>query len=319
MQTPVTIIGAATSIGIRPYDSGAPRRLDLAPGTLRRHGLAERLGADDLGDLAAPPYHDLVRPEGRPRNESEVLEYSQALAERVSATLNRGRFALVLGGDCSVVLGSLLGLRQARSGPVGLVYLDAHADFASPAESRTGSVASMCLALAVGRGDSPLARLAGSDPLVAGRDVVVLGRRDQAEDWYGQAALSDWGVHDIGDAEMRRAGLTQTAAAALQVVGREPLEGFWIHLDADLLNPAVMPAVDSPEPGGPGLDELAELLAPLARHPRALGMELTIYDPLLDPDETGAGRLVELLERLLGSHSATNHPPSRGVASGGKA
>ena len=82
-------------------------------------------------------------------------------------------------------------------------------------------------------------------------------------------------------------------------MARPELRGFWIHLDADVLDPAVMPAVDSPEPDGLGLDEVAELLTPLVRHPKALGMQLTIYDPTLDPDGSSAGRLVALLERAL--------------------
>ena len=60
-----------------------------------------------------------------------------------------------------------------------------------------------------------------------------------------------------------------------------------------------MPAVDSPEPGGPTIAEVVELLTPLVRHPRALGLELTIYDPGLDPDRSCATRLVTLLENLL--------------------
>jgi arginase len=74
-------------------------------------------------------------------------------------------------------------------------------------------------------------------------------------------------------------------------------------VDADVLNPRVMPAVDSPEPGGPGIDELAAVVAPLARHPRALGMELTIYDPALDADRSCATRLVAFAETVLGTGS----------------
>jgi arginase len=75
-------------------------------------------------------------------------------------------------------------------------------------------------------------------------------------------------------------------------------------VDADVLNPLVMPAVDSPEPGGPGIDELAALLAPLVEQPGALGMQLTLYDPSLDPDRSCARRLVALLETVLGRRSA---------------
>ncbi|MGH7464346.1 MAG: arginase family protein, partial [Longimicrobiales bacterium] len=151
----IAIVGAPSSIGIRPYDdSHEPRRLDLAPGVLRELGLASRLAAEDLGDVEPPPYHDRVRPGHGIRNEDGVAAYSRALAGQVADAIDGGRLALVLGGDCSIVLGSLLGARR-HAGAVGLIYIDGHADFATPAESATGSAASMCLALALGRGDSP--------------------------------------------------------------------------------------------------------------------------------------------------------------------
>ena len=71
------------------------------------------------------------------------------------------------------------------------------------------------------------------------------------------------------------------------------------HLDADVLGARVMPAVDSPEPGGPDVEQVAALLAQIPRHPKALGLQLTIYDPALDPDGVCAGRLVTLLDKAL--------------------
>jgi arginase len=237
------------------------------------------------------------------RNETEVTSYCQALSERVAAATSDGRFAVVLGGDCSIVLGCLLGARRSARGSVGLAYFDAHADFGTPEESRTGSAASMCLALAVGRGETPLARLAGNGPLVHGKDVVLIGRRDAAEPWYGHAALAASPILDIPGAALSDRGVADVAAAALLSLtspgSNGQARGFWIHLDADVINPTVMPAVDSPTPGGPTFKELVELLTPLVRHPRALGLELTIYDPGLDPDRSCAARLVTFLENLL--------------------
>jgi arginase len=258
-----------------------------------------RLGARDAGDVIPPAYRDFVRPEGRPRNEDGVAAYSRALANAVSAAAADDVFVLVLGGDCSIVLGCLLGLR-ADHAPIALAYIDAHADYATPEESRTGSVASMCLGLSVGRGDTPLARLGNDGPLVQPGDVVLIGRRDREEEtWYGEDALRTSALLDLTHAEVRARGTAAVAESALGRLACPGLGGFWIHVDADVLDPSVVPAVDSPEPGGLAFDELAELLTPLVRHPRALGLELTIYDPALDPDRTSAARLADLLERVL--------------------
>ena len=306
MPVPIAIVGAPSSIGIKPYEDGRARRLDLAPAVLREQGVIDRLGARDLGDVIPPAYRDFARPPNATRNEAEVASYSRALARQVASASASGAFVIVLGGDCSIVLGCLLGVREAASAPVGLVYIDAHSDFATPQESRTGSAASMCLALAVGRGDTPLARLADDGPLTQPSDVVLIGKRDDDEPWYGQDAMRAMPILDIPDDVMRKRGLEWTVASALERVARPELSGFWIHVDADVIDPAEVPAVDSPTPGGPSLEELASMLEPLVRHPKALGLELTIYDPELDPDRSSAARLTSLLERVFIRSGATS-------------
>lgn len=300
MNRPIVIVGAPSSIGIRPYEDGTARRLDLAPGALRSQGLVERLSARDLGDVVPGPYRDYERTPGRVRNEAEVAAYSRALAARVCAAAADGSFVVVLGGDCSIVLGCVLGLRQASGGRVGVAYVDAHADYATPEESYTGSAASMCLGLAAGRGDTVLARLTGDAPLVGASDIVLIGRSDQHEDGhYGDGGPGAQPLLDLSLAVVRERGPAAVARTALERLTRPEVDGFWIHVDADVLDPAIMPAVDSPEAGGLRLDELSDLLAPLVSHPRALGVELTIYDPALDPEGACAARLADLLERVL--------------------
>ena len=295
----IAIIGAASSIGIRPYDhETAARHLDQAPGVLRKLGLVDRLAADDLGDVKPPAYRDFSRPPGGIRNEREVAEYSRSLADHVASGLAGGRFAVVIGGDCSIVLGSLQGAARGRQ-RIGLAYVDAHADFGTPQESLTGSAASMCLALAVGRGDSPLAALADSKPLVRPADVALIGRRDEGETYYGHAALATSGILDMPGALLSGRPSADVAKEVLDRLESTGLDGFWIHVDADVIDPQVMPAVDSPVPGGPGIDELVGLIAPLVQHPRALGLQITIYDPSLDADGSCGSRLVTLLEQTL--------------------
>jgi arginase len=291
---PLAVLGAPSSLGIRPYDDGEARHLDRAPGVLRERGLVTRLGAIDLGDVAPPSYRDYARPPNGSRNQAEVIAYSRSLRDRVAAAIHHGRFGVVVGGDCSIVLGCLLGARRAVNGPVGLIYVDAHADFATPEESQTGAVAGMSLALALGHGDTPLARLGGRTPLVDVRHVALIGRRDRGGAWSASSPLLD-----LSDHEWTLDTSGELAVAALARVAMPEVAGFWIHLDVDVLNPSVMPAVDSPEPGGPMTDELMSLLAPLVQHPRALGLNVSIYDPALDSDRACARRLVYLLETLL--------------------
>jgi arginase len=299
MARAIGVVGAPSSIGVRPYDDGMVRHLNRAPQVLRERGLIARLRAEDYGDVAPPPYEDFERPRNRPRNEQQLVAYSKSLGARVYAAIAHGRFGVVLGGDCSVVLACLLAARHKAAGAVGLVYVDAHADFASTEESRTGSAASMSLSLATGRIQSPLARLAGRTPLVDPQHVALIGRRDVEQEWYGHAALAKSSILDVPSSQLLTDDWLELAGLALDRVAPADARGFWIQVDADVLDPAAMAAVDSPEPGGLTPRELLRVLTPLVQHPRALGLSLTTYDPALDPDRSCARRLVNMLEALL--------------------
>jgi arginase len=298
MDREIAVVGAPSSIGVRPYDDGEPRHLDRAPGVLRDRKLVSRLGAIDFGDVSPPAYRDYAKPADRVRNEEQIVDYSRRLAERVAAATNGGRFGVVLGGDCSIALGCLLAAGRRVGGPVGLAYVDAHADFATPNDSPTGAVSSMCLGLASGRGDTPLAHLAGRTQLVNDRNVALIGCRDHGSP-LGRAALERSAILDLSGAQFALHGPSELTAAALERVASPDVRGFWIHLDVDVLSAAVMPAVDSPQPGGLMPGDLVGLLTPLIHHPQALGIDVSIYDPALDPDRSCARRLVGLLETLL--------------------
>jgi arginase len=155
----------------------------------------------------------------------------------------------------------------------------------------------MDLALAVGAIDHPLARLAGdSGPLVRPEEVALLARKDLADEpHYGARSVRRSPVLDLPLDAVRAQGLAAIADRALGRVARAGLDGFWMHFDVDVLRPELMPAVDSPEPDGLTLEEAEALLARLLAHPAALGLEVTIYDPGLDPGGTCGERLVALL------------------------
>jgi arginase len=299
VDRPIAIVGAPSSIGLGPYEDGAVRLVNRAPSVLRERGLISRLRAVDLGDVAPPPYRDFARPPGGTRNEPELLTYSRSLGDRVSRALANAHFALVLGGDCSIVLGCLLAARR-RVGTVGLAYVDAHADFLSPDDAAGGAASSMALGFAVGRGHRTLAHLDGPAPLVEMGRAAVIGRRDEAEHPDQREHLAAAAILDIPASQLDQSSrLPDVASQALARIGSHGVRGFWIHVDADVINPLVMPAVGSPEPGGPMPHQVLALLAPLLADRRALGLSLSVYDPALDPNRSCARQLVNMLEMLL--------------------
>ncbi len=290
------IIEAPSSLGLRT--DGVARLPEALLGT----GLAERLGARHAGRVE-PPARE-ARPDARTgvRNARGVAAYAVRLARAVGDVLDGGEFPVLLGGDCSILLGSMLALRER--GRHGLLFVDGHADFYQPEADPEAEAASMELGFATGRGPRLLADLDGRGPLVRDEDVALFGFRDgeqQADDGSQPLPprLRAWDL-----TEVRRLGVDAAAHQAIDHLVRPELDGFWIHLDADVLDDAVMPAVDYRLPGGLSWDELATALTTAMASGRAVGFEVTIYNPELDPEGVAGHGLARVLWRALAGHRA---------------
>jgi arginase len=283
--TKFVIIEAPSVLGLHP--TGVERLPDALLGA----GLADKLGAR-RGARIEPPPHDALRDQATMlMNPRAISNYSIALADAVGRVIDRREFPIVLGGDCSIVLGPLLALR--RRGRYGLLFVDGHADFFQPEVEPTGEAASMDLALATGRGPDVVTDIEGRRPLVRDEDVVLLGQRDaeQAKQ-FGSQSVPDT-VRTIDLDEIRRLGVDGAAQAAIAHLDRDELDGIWIHCDVDVLDDAIMPAVDYRMSGGLAWTELTSVLRTAIASGRAVGFELTIFNPRLDSDGTIARKLVD--------------------------
>jgi arginase len=218
------------------------------PGALLGAGLDTRLQARRAGRVEPAPYTYDRDPETTMLNPRGIADYTPRLADAIGEVLELGEFPVVLGGDCSIVLGSLLALR--RRGRYGLLYIDAHTDFYQPEANINGEAASSDLALATGRGPRIMTTFGGHRPLVRDADVVVLGVRDTEEAARYGSQMPPPEMRAIDLTEIRRSGADATAREAVEHLSRHPLNGFWIHFDADALDDAVMPAVDYRLPDG---------------------------------------------------------------------
>lgn len=291
-MTGYVIVEAPSVLGLFP---GGVERL---PDALLGAGLAEALDARHAGRVVPPPYDPRRDADTGLLNPAALSAYARQLAEVTGEVLDGGDIPVVLGGDCSILLGNLLALR--RRGRFGLLFVDGHADFYQPAAEPHGEAASMDLALATGRGPRVVTDLEGRAPLVQDDDVVHLGRRDAEEaEEAGSQRIEDTGITVIDLAAMRRLGTERAVQQALDRLRRPDLEGFWIHLDCDALDDAVMPAVDYRIPGGLSWVELETVIGQAVRSGRAVGIEVTIFNPTLDRDGEIARALVSHLARAL--------------------
>ena len=291
----IAILDAPSNLGLRPPTVTSVPGCAKAPGALRDHGLLPRLQARDAGCLTPPRYDPGDwRPGDGVCHASEIAAYSKRLADRIGGIIDAGEFPVVLGGDCSIVLGSALAMNrlgEAVGGRIGLVFVDGHSDFRHPGNaSYVGAAAGEDLALVTGRGQADLAAMERRRPYYRDIDVVVLGIR--AQDEY-RLDLQAAGIVTRPVPTLRVEGAARSAQWA-----REQLmdcAGYWVHLDVDVLDPAVMPAVDAPSPGGIAFPELEILLAGLVDTPHCLGVEITVFDPDYDPDGAYAAEITSAL------------------------
>lgn len=283
-------------LGVPANSSGTLDGVARAPDVLREAGLVEALtrsvDAHDYGDVSLPVPSVQRDPTTHLIDSGGLEGMITRVRDAAGRILDDGRFPLVIGGDCPLLLGCLLAARGDES--VGLLFVDGHEDAYPPDRSTTGEAADMELAFALGIADMAWSNeLAAAMPVVAPADVRILGARDAA-------TLRDEGVPSIADrvdlvddrqlADDPR-GVTQRACSSL----RAP---WWFHLDLDVLSTEALPAVDYPQPGGLAWDHLSSVAATAFDHD-PVGWDVTIYNPDLDPGRVHARRIVRFLASVM--------------------
>jgi arginase len=282
-----------------PLDSaGASRGEERGPGALRAAGLREAFEAADSGE-AAPALRDPARdPDTGIIALADLRTASQALREAVLAALRRGERPLVIGGDCSLLVGTMAGVRDAV-GRTGLWFVDGHADYFDGESSPTGEAADMELAMLTGDGPPGLVDLGGAVPLVEPADVVILGHRpdslhsDVALE-LGRVPAQTARVSAEEIAAQGPARVAQRWEAALAARGPA-----WLHLDLDALDEAELPAVTYPQPRGLDWDGFEALARGFLASEALVGLSVADFNPDLDDDGSHARRVVDSLARAL--------------------
>jgi len=293
---PITVLDAPSNLGLRMPAPGVVPGCYKLPWALRDRGLLRRLGATDAGAVV-PGRYDVSgwSPGDGVFNAAALADFTARLADRVEGLTARD-FLLVLGGDCGNAVGVMLGLR--RRGRYGLVYVDAHTDHRHAGNSAdVGALGGEALAAVTGRAQPEIADVGGLGPYVRADDVAVLGLHEPDDPDLPEVKAAFPLALTV--AELRGQGMRASAEAALAGVLGDGVDGLWVHLDVDVLDTSVMPAVDSPEPGGLLPDELIDVLSTLVSHPRTVGMDVAIYDPDLDPDGTAADVLTDVVVTAL--------------------
>ena len=291
----MTIVGA-------PLDLGQGRRgVDMGPSAIRYAGLEERLSSFgcrvvDRGNVTTPEPEALAVRDERARFLPEILEACSRLGAIVAEVVADGAVPLVLGGDHSVALGTLAGLRAAAGEPGGVIWIDAHGDLNTPDSSPSGNVHGMPLAAALGVAGDRFNHSGLSLPAVDADRVVLVGVRslDPAE----RALIRERGIRAITMTEIDRIGIE---AAMREAIDRASGPGFvHVSLDLDALDPEIAPGVGTPVKGGLTYREAHLACEDLAEAGVVGSFELVEVNPILDRENGSASIAVELAASALG-------------------
>jgi arginase len=227
-------------------------------------------------------------------NPVATRDFSLTLMTTVTEQIDEHHFPLVLGGDCSILIGVMAGLKL--KGRFGLIFLDAHADFYLPAQSITGELADMDLAIVTGRGPTILTDINNLRPYVEDIYVIHVGQRDAEETKkYGSQDIKKTDIVLFDLAKIKSAGLKKVTTDIITHMTQLNLDGFWIHFDTDVISDEENPAVDYRLPGGLTFDEAGLLLNQLIQTGMVKGMGVTIFNPELDKDDKIAMKISDCL------------------------
>jgi arginase len=286
---------AVRIIGI-PLDLGQEHRgVDMGAGAVRYAGLADALRAlgltvRDAGDLPVPV-----------RDSVPAAERTAAVATVCAAAYAAGRAAVAageipvfLGGDHSIAIGTIGGVTAAE--PCGVLWIDAHGDFNTPATSPSGNIHGMPLAALLGEGEAELVGVGRPGPKLSPADVVLIGLRELDAEEKLRLRRSGMTLYTMRDIDERGMGAVAREGLA-RLAHRRRLH---VSLDIDSLDPKEAPGAGTPVNGGLNYREAQLLMEIIADRGGADSLDLVEINPILDVGNHTAGLAVELTSSLFG-------------------
>lgn len=293
----VVYVSAPSNLGLKrmAYSDADGPGVRKMSAVFEQFSFTERLNIAHSYTIIPPHYTGELDPDTGIRNLPELISYSSQYAGIIKAIVAKNQFPIVIGGDCSILIGSMLALKQ--SGNYGLVHIDGHTDYAiAKISSSTGGAAGMDLAIVTGVGVDAITNIDGLKPYVAEINTAQFANRCYDKTFNGNFYNS--GIFSADLQMLRKKGIVKTANEYLAQLQKNKVDGVWLHVDADVLDDKLMHAVDSPQEDGLSYDELKTLVQTFIRSGFVTGFQLTIYDPDLDPDRTIGKRLVDELVNL---------------------
>jgi arginase len=275
----ICIVEFPSNLGLKEPQPGKEPGVKKLPDWLWKHNLHKAINPKNILRLDPPKYSNIRDLETNILNANSLVDYAREQAYLINNLLSQNKFPFVLGGDCSILLGPAIALKQ--KGNYGLFYLDGHTDFMDVSLSETGGVGGMIASIVTGNGHKKFTNILNLSPYIKEENLWCVGNREY-DDEYEDQIRNSTATYISLDA-LRKQGISNCVQLFLSQIKDKNLDGFWLHIDLDVLNDSVMPCVDSRTPDGLTYDEFNELTSYLFQSDKLSGFEITILDPDLDP------------------------------------
>ena len=281
-------------------DLGQKRRgVDMGPSALRYAGLEPtltRLGHSvlDLGDIQVPNPESGQAAVGDKRIQA-VANVCELIFEEGQRCVNKGAFALFLGGDHSISIGSVKAAANGTPETLGVIWIDAHADFNTPNSSPSGNIHGMPVAVITGEGAPPLVQIGNGVTVPAG-NIVQIGIRDVDREEAVRVNNSKLNLFTMR--EIDTLGMAKIAEKTLKLLNH--CDRIHVSLDLDSLDPAEAPGVGTPVQGGLTYREAHLLAEILSECGKVRSLDVVEVNPILDERNKTAVLAVELIASMLG-------------------
>lgn len=293
-KLPIHLVGV-------PMDLGAGRRgVGMGPAAIRIAGAVPALQAlgyevRDAGEVAVPSPETQAAPDPQARYEPAIYHVCDRLRLRVRRALEDGEMPLVLGGDHSIAIGSVSGVAEHyrnQGQKIGLIWVDAHADMNTPETSPSGNIHGMPLATLLGMGIPRLVDMGGFAPKVEPQNVCLIGIRNL--DAQEKRLVQDSGLHAFTMRDIDERGMKSVMEEALQHAC-QGTAGLHMSFDLDGMDPSQVPGVGTAVRGGINWREANLLMEMLADSGKALSVEITELNPVLDVRNESGQVAVDLI------------------------
>jgi arginase len=301
------VIGAPSSAGA--HHAGQ----ELAPAAIRAHGFVGALTAagvavEDTGDVAGEVF-TADRDNPTHRNLPAVLRMARRVAGAVEKARRAGQVPIVLGGDCTITLGVVVGVQRLDPG-TALLYFDGDADLGTPGPHSSGILDATGIAHLLGIADTELARLDGRSPILRDDRLVMLGYNEIDPEVYDASVLRGRpALRHVPDYELRSdpVGVARQAVAAVAAGGGSVV----VHFDVDAINSGDLPLGNFPHYGtGVTLEAAGDVLRVLCSADRLAAVVLTEVNPTYDPSGEQLQRYVDTVAGALGAGLRSPRAPA---------